>query len=85
MTLITGGWVDPFNTVTITQEGTPLLLGTEGALLPGEYFLAGGNSADDVVLSVNVASSNVVPEPSTFVLAALGLLGLSVLGWRRRK
>ena len=27
----------------------------------------------------------VVPEPSTFVLTALGLLSLSMIGWRRRK
>jgi hypothetical protein len=28
--------------------------------------------------------AEVVPEPSTFVLGALGLIGVTVLGWRRR-
>ena len=28
---------------------------------------------------------NVIPEPSTLALAALGLLPLALVGWRRRK
>ena len=32
-----------------------------------------------------VISAAVVPEPSTFLLAALGLLGLGLAGWRRRR
>jgi len=45
-----------FASVTITKDGTPLTLGTEGALNVGEYFLSyTGGSGTDVVLSVNVA------------------------------
>ncbi len=36
-------------------------------------------------ITVPIQSASAVPEPSTFVLAALGLLGLSVVGRRRRK
>lgn len=32
-----------------------------------------------------VTPLHVIPEPSSFVLAALGLIGLTALGWRRRK
>ena len=32
-----------------------------------------------------IEAYEVIPEPSTFVLAALGLLGLGLYGWRRRR
>ena len=38
---------------------------------------------DNVQLDAEAAAA--VPEPSTFVLAALGLAGLGLLAWRRRK
>ncbi len=41
-------------------------------------------SAAQIHALANPASA-AVPEPSTCVLAALGLLGLSVVGWRRRR
>ena len=37
---------------------------------------------DNVTLSFEAAEA--IPEPSTFVLATLGLLGLALFGWRRR-
>jgi uncharacterized repeat protein (TIGR03803 family) len=41
--------------------------------------LRGGSHGDGVVFSLTV------PEPSTFVLLAAGVIGLLVYGWRRRR
>jgi len=35
--------------------------------------------------SLRLAVAAAVPEPSTFILAALGLLGLGLVGWRRKR
>ncbi len=35
-------------------------------------------------LSLLSTSSSALPEPSTYVLASLGIIGLALLGWRRR-
>jgi hypothetical protein len=47
---------------------------------------ASGNQShfDNVSLSFE-ASAAAIPEPSTFVLATLGLLGLALFGWRRSR
>jgi len=42
-------------------------------------IIRGGPDGDALRLSIGV------PEPSTLILAALGLLGLGLCGWRRRK
>jgi len=40
---------------------------------------------DFTVSSTGTLTLNVIPEPSSLVLAVFGLLGLAVAGWRRRK
>jgi hypothetical protein len=58
------------------------------ALAHGESFTitavdTGAGAGDG--FRMNAFSFNVVPEPSTFLLAALGLLGLAACGRRRRR
>ena len=45
---------------------------------------AGGDGAPGLVY-VEFADGAAIPEPSTFTLLALGLLSLSMIGWRRRR
>ena len=79
MTLFTGGWCDPYTAaeVTITQGATTLTPGTAGSLGLNEYAIT---YPGDVGMALEV---NVVPEPATMSLLALG--GLAMLRRRRNR
>ena len=44
-----------------------------------------GNAAHIDAVVIDVTTGPVIPEPTTLLLAALGLLGLMGFGWRRRQ
>jgi len=41
------------------------------------------NGLTSSIFAIGVAEAVAIPEPSGFALAALGLLGLGIVGWRR--
>ncbi|MCE9552431.1 MAG: PEP-CTERM sorting domain-containing protein [Planctomycetes bacterium] len=77
-TFSSGGYV--FDTLTTT----PYAATANGQSIEIRIEAAGGGFSwvDAVQLDAVEAA---VPEPSTFVLAALGLAGLGLVAWRRRK
>ena len=63
------------------------------ALLASRFDVAADMNGDEVVNGLDVdpfvaavvGGTQQIPEPSTLLLAALGLLPLSFVGWRRRR
>jgi len=51
---------------------------------PTGYYLDYAYSGNQVAL-VSETAATAIPEPSTFTIASLGLLGLAWFGWRKRK
>ncbi len=75
LTAAQGVTIGPDFLIALPPDSTPLL--------PAQYWsyriVNGSASSQSLELFVGV------PEPSTFVLALLGLLGLGLYGWRRLK
>jgi len=90
-----GGWTQLGDTLTLAEgtgsAGLPVsgifdISGASGAQYIGIDILSGHGSDWRVGLSeIVVTSATAVPEPSTFLLLASGLLGLAWYGRRRRK
>ncbi|MCE9553125.1 MAG: PEP-CTERM sorting domain-containing protein [Planctomycetes bacterium] len=67
-----------FNSSTFGAE-----VGNQLFIVYAHPVATGAVSVDNVRLDATAEVSG-VPEPSTFVLAALGLAGLGLVAWRRR-
>ena len=89
-TTLTGGSgvvADQFNmfslTATAAQVSTAAAVGQPIGI--GFFGLNAGSGTTDFDLdNVRLDSTLVIPEPSTMLLAVLGLYGLGLRGWRRR-
>lgn len=82
-------WFNTASTYNVTYDLDPFGLGVDALLLdgyqgPGDFVADGAGRTLLTVLEAGWAES--VPEPSTFILAGISLLGLAWYGgWRRTK
>jgi len=75
-------------TVTAAPSNTDreaLSVTATGGQITGTSFIAGTNPEWTGIQIQGTFIAEPVPEPSAFVLAALGLAGLGLVAWRRRK
>ena len=80
--VFTYGYSTGFSTLSV--DGNLLVTGYLPAGLAVDQLQIWNNNGGDIALNwINVTM--VVPEPSTFILSAFGLLGLGLVGRRRRK
>jgi len=77
---VSGGLVQTFDDPTVTSED---YFGSAVAI-DGNNVLIGAHRDNTYGPSVGQAHLYVVPEPSTFILSAIGLVGLLLFVWRRR-
>ena len=55
----------------------------DGVVNAGDFTTWANNFGQSILAAQSAAAA--VPEPSTFALTALGLIGLLAYGWRRRR
>jgi len=84
-----GGWTPLGSTVSVPEGGTNISEIVDVSAIPEARYigldLLTNHGAGDRVGVAEVQFTTVVPEPSTLVLAALGLLGLAICGRRRKR
>lgn len=66
---------------TVSGQSIGIRIDTVGFVSETPEFTTG----DMVQLDATATEANAIPEPATFVLAGIGLLGLGLIAWRRRK
>jgi hypothetical protein len=84
-----GLWALSWNNVTTATSGAlPAFSLPWLDAQPNLYFgvlASNAGTPTSFIGQINNFSVNVVPEPSTFVLAVLGLVGLATWAWRRKR
>lgn len=78
-TFASGGYV--FDTFTTT----PYAATANGQSIEIRIEATGGGFSWVDAVQLDAAEASAVPEPSTYVLAVLGLAGLGLVAWRKRK
>ena len=92
VTLSPGTYALIFGSGRFGATGEGFLPKVSGDLPGASYFVGESNhdvgswiAATEISNARFVVLGSTVPEPSSFILAVIGLTGLAAWGWRRRK
>jgi hypothetical protein len=81
----TAGYVNPNGLLTVLTVDTTGLFEGSWPLKLFDTFAGPTNFTAFVPIDITDGSITIVPEPSTLVLAAFGLVGLAAWGWQRKR
>ena len=80
-----GTYVNTFNGLKITADGFTAFSKGLGLLTLGKSALLGVNDFGSITSTINAVAVPAIPEPSTYALMGLGLVGMSLVARRRAK